>query len=157
MIVYQEMKHWLALTMFAPVAVLAIFALFVAVAPASWWFEYRAVYPAKEAFTIGEPLEMISERWTKRKTDIEFLDTLFCSLDGDDVGFRYISEQPASMSQARVSDGFATRPWQYRGELPDTPATCFIRSKQYVPHWFRIRSYAPEITTPEFRVEWESS
>ncbi|MEM6913998.1 MAG: hypothetical protein AAF511_08470 [Pseudomonadota bacterium] len=147
-----EIKYWVILLFFTPAAIIAAWAMALSIAPSSYWFRYDAIRPEKQAFQIGEPLQMVSERSIRHRHNIGFVDTLYCDIDGDDLGYGYISEQSATIPQVEPHS-LGTRPWRYGAPGPGKPASCVIRSTQFVEHGFGIRSYAPEIRTEPFRIE----
>ncbi len=98
----------------------------LALIPATFWFGYESVEPAKPEFEINEPLNMVSNSYVRRKVNFEWLDTLRCQYEGED-NVILVSQYESKLDNAKPKS-LATTTWTYGATLPIRPAECFVES-----------------------------
>lgn len=121
---------------------------------ADHWVEYGGLYPAKAAYEVGEPLEMISISEVKRKVDVEWADILEC-YDEKSGKFTYISFYQSKRFQAPRWER-QERSWVYNGEQPRVPTICRIESNVQILLPYGITKNIKVVSEP-FRFKHEES
>jgi hypothetical protein len=95
------------------------------VMPASYWFKYYSVAPAKESFKVGERLEFISRYEIYHNTSMHWNDILYCECAD---GCRFESEYSSYELHKLPTDGTRIIRWMYNAAVPTKPTICKLRS-----------------------------
>jgi len=94
--------------------------------PTDYYFVYEDVSPARDVFEIGDKLVFASTSEIIHETRLIWNDTLFCDLH-DGVGMRHFSFKNTDRELVPVR-AMSTKLWQYNGDVPDVPSTCYLES-----------------------------
>jgi len=97
--------------------------------PPTDWVEYYSVEAEKDSYALGENMYVISDLEVKKDVRLQWSDVLFCDFDNRiGTGFDRFVEFSSTSAQVERGRRRISRPWRYATQLPDTPATCFIKS-----------------------------
>lgn len=132
---------------------IVLYVYFILFSPTKWWFWYESVVPAKETYSINEPLVFTSNRVVHKELSMSWQDTLRCDLDGDELGFIYFSGY-ASSGVVRPKAGLYSSSWKYNSLTPHTGATCYLESNISVTLAFNIKK-EQTIQSIHFKIESE--
>ena len=131
-----ELRHHIPLMPIRFVAVFVVGAAIIAAVewmfyksmPRSFWFNYQSVELVEPAL-FGGPLHFRSTLQRKRTVSMKFDDVLYCDPASDGHGMRYYSNYKSSFMNGSPKTYDQPSLWEYHGKVPNSKATCKLRSR----------------------------
>ena len=114
--------------------------------PASAFFVYHSIEPVKTQYSIGERVEFISRNDTYKEIHYYWNDRLHCDYQDDDIGFILVGvHQDNNPSGVRLYSSGDSKPWEFLGNKPISPATCYLESKTCADVGYGVKKCQPFI------------
>lgn len=98
--------------------------LFYSLSPTNYYFKYYSVEFERVDFE-NNSIVFLSDNETYRRVRYEWDDTLFCDTGH---GMLFFSQNPPTTGVVDGARERKKRPWNYRGEMPKSGTTCYLKS-----------------------------